>query len=168
MIEIEKTQNPNVMNFYTGKPLLKEGFSLYADSQTKTQNDFLQNVFASIPLKRVLLLPDMLFVEKEDEADFDKFAPLIMAFLEDLHITEAKDETLCLEKIEALIEARIRPFLIRDGGNIEIIDFNDGVLSVRFEGHCKGCPHADQTLKNVIEHTIKKYLPQVVCVQKEV
>ena len=168
MIEIEKTLNPNVLNFYTDKPLLDEGQSIYADKTAQTDHALIKDIFSVGGIKRALLLPDMLFIEKEDTADFELLSPLLMAFLIEYGKIEASDKELTLSKIEALIEARIRPFLVRDDGNIDVIGFNNGVLSIRFQGHCKGCPHADQTLKNIIERTLKKYLPQITEVKKEV
>lgn len=54
----------------------------------------------------------------------------------------------------------IRPVLQRDGGDIQLVEFTeDGVVRVRLEGHCKGCPHARETLRSVVERTILKLVP---------
>ena len=68
-----------------------------------------------------------------------------------------------------LVEARvknaleqIRPYLQQDGGDVEYVDLtNEGVVMVRLQGHCGTCPHAKMTLKNVVEQTIKHYLPEI-------
>ena len=55
------------------------------------------------------------------------------------------------EKIEEAL-ATIRPFLQRDGGDIEFVDYTDEkVVKVRLQGHCAGCPGARMTLKGVVE-----------------
>lgn len=55
---------------------------------------------------------------------------------------------------EALEE--VRPMLQRDGGDVEFVDVDDdGQVSVRLQGHCKGCPMAQMTLTNVIERILK-------------
>ncbi|OGM00806.1 hypothetical protein A2480_01170 [Candidatus Uhrbacteria bacterium RIFOXYC2_FULL_47_19] len=61
----------------------------------------------------------------------------------------------------------IRPTLQEDGGDVEIVSFNDesGTLTVRFLGHCAGCPFAKLTLKQGIERTIKQRLPGIVAVE---
>lgn len=65
------------------------------------------------------------------------------------------------DKIKAVIE-KIRPQLQMDGGDVELIEISDdGVVKVRLQGHCVGCPHAQQTLKMGIERAIKQFVPEV-------
>lgn len=64
------------------------------------------------------------------------------------------------EKIEAAI-GRVRPALQADGGDVELIEVNDGVVSVRLTGACGGCPMATMTLKNGIERIIREEVPEV-------
>lgn len=64
------------------------------------------------------------------------------------------------EKIEAAID-RVRPALRADGGDVELIEVKDGVVSVRLTGACGGCPMATMTLQNGIERIIKEEVPEV-------
>ncbi|MDD5095102.1 MAG: NifU family protein [Dehalococcoidia bacterium] len=64
------------------------------------------------------------------------------------------------EKVEAALN-KIRPALQADGGNVELIDVTDGVVSVRLMGACGGCPMAAMTLKNGIEKILKEQVPEV-------
>jgi Fe-S cluster biogenesis protein NfuA len=64
------------------------------------------------------------------------------------------------EKVEAVIE-KIRPALIADGGNVELVDVSDGIVSVRLTGSCAGCPMSTMTLKNGIERLLKEEIPDV-------
>ena len=64
------------------------------------------------------------------------------------------------EKIEAAID-RVRPALQADGGDVELIEVNEGVVSVRLTGACGGCPMATMTLRNGIERIIKEEVPEV-------
>lgn len=60
---------------------------------------------------------------------------------------------------------RIRPALQADGGNIEFVDVDEkGIVKVRLTGACHGCPMAQLTLKNVVEQTLKKEIPEVTSV----
>ncbi len=61
--------------------------------------------------------------------------------------------------------ARIRPFLQRDGGDIELVDVTDGVVKVRLTGACKGCPMSQMTLKQGVERAIMQEVPGVTEVQ---
>jgi Fe-S cluster biogenesis protein NfuA len=64
------------------------------------------------------------------------------------------------EKIEAVLD-QIRPNLIRDGGNVELVDATDGIVKVRLTGACGGCPMATMTLKQGVERVLKERLPEV-------
>ena len=65
------------------------------------------------------------------------------------------------QKIQDAI-AQIRPFLKRDGGDVEFVELTeDNVVKVRLQGHCAGCPGAQMTLKAVIERIIKESYPEI-------
>ena len=55
----------------------------------------------------------------------------------------------------------VRPSLMRDGGNVELVDVNDGVVKVKLTGACGGCPMATLTLKMGIEKILKKEIPEI-------
>lgn len=57
---------------------------------------------------------------------------------------------------------KIRPFLISDGGNIEYIKFEDGIVYVKMMGHCSSCPMLDVTLKESIEVAITSEVAEVI------
>ncbi len=64
------------------------------------------------------------------------------------------------EKVEAAL-AQIRPALQADGGDVELVDVSEGVVKVRLQGACGGCPMASMTLKNGIERILKEQIPEV-------
>jgi len=65
------------------------------------------------------------------------------------------------EKVEEILD-RIRPAIQSDGGDVELINIReDGVIEVRLQGACKGCPMAALTLKAGIERVIKEEIPEV-------
>ncbi|MGD9367270.1 MAG: NifU family protein [Desulfobacteraceae bacterium] len=69
------------------------------------------------------------------------------------------------EKIQAAID-KIRPMLKADGGDVELINVSeDGIVQVRLQGACSGCPMSQMTLKNGIERIIKKEVPEVKAVE---
>ncbi len=62
--------------------------------------------------------------------------------------------------------AKVRPMLQADGGDIELVDVTeDGVVKVRLQGACKGCPMSTYTLKMGIERYLKKEVPEVQAVE---
>jgi len=65
------------------------------------------------------------------------------------------------EKVEKTLD-KIRPVLQADGGDVELVDVtDDGVVQVRLQGACKGCPMSQITLKNGIERIILTEIPEV-------
>ncbi len=69
------------------------------------------------------------------------------------------DETL-LRQIEDVLD-EIRPNIQMDGGDVKFIKFDDGVVYVKLEGACVGCPAATQTLKFGIEESLKDQVSEV-------
>lgn len=68
------------------------------------------------------------------------------------------------ERIKAVLDS-IRPALQADGGDVEFIDFHDGVVTVRMKGACGNCPMSTMTLKQGIERRMKAEVPEVVAVE---
>ena len=64
------------------------------------------------------------------------------------------------EKVEAALE-QIRPALRADGGDVQLVDVEEGVVTVRLTGACGGCPMATMTLRNGIERVIREQVPEV-------
>ena len=66
------------------------------------------------------------------------------------------------EQIIAALE-QIRPFLQRDGGDVQFVDYTeDKVVLVKLEGHCAGCPHAQMTVKQGIEQILQEQFGEEV------
>jgi Fe-S cluster biogenesis protein NfuA len=70
-----------------------------------------------------------------------------------------------MKKLVELALGKIRPMLQRDGGDIELVEVNDGVVKVRLTGACKGCPMSQMTLKQGVEKLLLKEVPGLKEVQ---
>ncbi|HBP11858.1 MAG TPA: hypothetical protein DD452_07945 [Nitrospina sp.] len=68
------------------------------------------------------------------------------------------------EEVEEILES-LRPMLIQDGGNVELVEVEDGVVKVRLVGACVSCSSSLMTLKMGIEKALKKAIPMVRCVE---
>jgi Fe-S cluster biogenesis protein NfuA len=75
-----------------------------------------------------------------------------------------KGENIMKEKVEAALQ-KVRPMLQADGGDVELVDVQDGIVTVRLQGACGGCPMSQMTLKNGIERILKQEVPEVVSVE---
>jgi Fe-S cluster biogenesis protein NfuA len=75
-----------------------------------------------------------------------------------------KGDLIMKEKVKEAIN-KIRPMLQADGGDVELVDVQEGIVTVRLQGACAGCPMSQMTLKNGIEKILKKEIPEVVSVE---
>ena len=64
------------------------------------------------------------------------------------------------EEVQAVID-KIRPSLQADGGDVELVSVESGVVKVRLQGACKGCPMSQMTLRNGIERFLKNEIPDI-------
>jgi Fe-S cluster biogenesis protein NfuA len=70
------------------------------------------------------------------------------------------------EKVQTVLD-KVRPMLQRDGGDVELVAVqDDGIVKVKLTGACSGCPMSTMTLKNAIEETIKKEIPEIKSVEQ--
>jgi len=81
---------------------------------------------------------------------------------EDTKIQEEDSETVAM--IKELIETRVRPSVQQDGGDIEYVGFQDGVVFLRMQGSCSGCPSSSATLQGGIERMLMHYCSEVQAV----
>lgn len=68
------------------------------------------------------------------------------------------------EKVTKVLES-IRPGLQMDGGDIELVAVQDGVVKVRLVGACAGCPMSMMTLQMGVERAIKREIPEIIRVE---
>lgn len=64
------------------------------------------------------------------------------------------------EKVEKVLD-KIRPSLMADGGNVELVDVQDGIVKVKLTGACRGCPMSQMTLKMGIERVLKQEIAEI-------
>jgi len=69
------------------------------------------------------------------------------------------------EKVKAVLD-RIRPMLNADGGDVELVSVEDGIVSVRLIGACGSCPSSTMTLKMGIEQAIRDEIPEIKAVEQ--
>ena len=72
--------------------------------------------------------------------------------------TETK--ALTLENVESVLD-ELRPFLMADGGNVEVVEIDGPIVKVRLQGACGSCPSSTMTLKMGIERKMRESIPEV-------
>jgi Fe-S cluster biogenesis protein NfuA len=68
------------------------------------------------------------------------------------------------DEVETVLDT-LRPSLMADGGNVELVDIDDGVVKLRLVGSCSSCSSSTMTLKMGIERALKKAIPMVRCIE---
>lgn len=163
-LQIEQLANLKVINFYV-KNLLQDSVRLF-DEDHASGVEFIENIFAYGNVEYCLITPDLFALKYKDAEITDDFRLFVIAELEDFlnqkqDILNIKQEENIKALAEAVANSYIRPTLNRDNGDVEIISFDADVLTLKFCGHCAGCPFAQNTLNNLIIKTLNKFVPQI-------
>ena len=181
-IQIQDSPNPNSMKFLPGQKVFDGSKTLNFPSRVEARNSPLaKRVFQVEGITNVFLSQDFITVTKEDEADWNILKPQIFATImdhfssglpsvaeEEINTKKAETDDPIVEMILELLDTRIRPTVQEDGGDIEFEDWDPstGVVRLRLQGACTGCPSSAITLKNGIEQMLKFYIPEVTTVEQ--
>lgn len=171
IIETSTTPDANVLNFFPPLPILKTGKAEFADAKSVRKSPLAEQLFDLGGIASVFITSDMISVTKTDATSWEQLKPLILAEIMDYLSTGAEavveppatcesHENIAAQ-IEGLINARIRPAVKQDGGDIVFRNFEDGIVYVELQGSCVGCPYAMVTLKEGVEKILKNYIPAV-------
>ena len=161
------------MNFFPDKKLMKNSQAEFVDAKTLRKSPLAENIFDLGGVESIFISPEMLSVTKTSEASWDDLKPLILAEIMDFLATGAEivledengsDEEI-IAKIKGIIEARIRPAVMQDKGDIDFVKYENGIVFVEMKGACAGCPYAAVTLKEGVEKVLKSYVPEVKAVE---
>ena len=70
-----------------------------------------------------------------------------------------------IDKINEVLDSKIRPAVAKDGGDVTFKSFTDGVVTVELKGSCSGCPSSIMTLKQGVQNLLCHYIPEVKTVE---
>ena len=79
--------------------------------------------------------------------------------------TKPLHENETINKINEILDTKIRPAVARDGGDIKFKSFENGVVTVELKGSCSGCPSSVMTLKQGVQNLLCHYIPEVKSVK---
>jgi NFU1 iron-sulfur cluster scaffold homolog, mitochondrial len=172
-IYLESNPNPNSLKFVVNEMLVPEGLSFdFPDAESATLSPLAQELFGYPFVDRVFFMSNFITVTKKEDIDWIEIQGTlkdhIKKYLEEgkfiIEMNEpepapAEEETETTRKIKAILEEYIRPAVEQDGGAITYHSFQDGIVKVRLQGSCSGCPSSTVTLKAGIENLFKRMLP---------
>lgn len=176
-IQTQATPNPATIKFIPGQTVLESGLKDYKSSEEASGSPLAQRLFTLQGVSGVFLGPDFVSVSKADDTDWNMLKPMIMAAMmehlstgqpiviesaKDANADSGEDDDEIVAQIKELIETRVRPMVMMDGGDIAFESFDDGIVYLRMHGACSGCPSSTATLKSGIEGMLKHFVPEVV------
>lgn len=173
-IETQASPDENIMHFYPESRLNIKNSSEYSDAKSIRKSPLAENVFDLGGVKSVLITPDCISVTKDNDSSWNQLKPQVLAeimdFLASGEPIVLEEDSLSVEelehKISGLLDARIRPAIQKDGGDIAVRKIEDGIVYVELQGKCVGCPYAQRTLKDGVEKIIRNYIPEIRAVEK--
>ncbi|PZV26455.1 MAG: hypothetical protein DCF12_09515 [Snowella sp.] len=72
---------------------------------------------------------------------------------------------LTLENVETVLD-EMRPYLMADGGNVEVVELDGPIVKVRLQGACGSCPSSTMTLKMGLERKLREMIPEIAEVEQ--
>lgn len=172
-IETQLAADNNIMHFFAESGFPVKGSVEFSDAKSLRRSPLAENIFDLGGVTSVVITPDCLSVTKEEGALWDDLKPQVLAEIMDfLSRGEAPvregEETAedIVHNIVGLLNARIRPAIRKDGGDIVFRGFENGIVYVELQGKCVGCPYSQRTLKDGVEKLLRTYIKEVIAVEK--
>ncbi len=180
-IQTENTPNPLTLKFMPGQKVA-EGNSLEFKNKDEAKNSVLASLlFKNTNVTNVFFGKDFISVTKAEDVSWDALKPDILSKIMDFFSSGGKvsgeevnpsveenikegDEKI-VKEIKVLLDEKIKPAVAQDGGDINFIKFDEGVVFLELRGACAGCPSSTLTLKSGIENMLKYYIPEIVSVE---
>ena len=172
-IETQLAADNNIMHFFAESGFPVKGSVEFSDAKSLRRSPLAENIFDLGGVTSVVITPDCLSVTKEEGALWDDLKPQVLAEIMDfLSRGEAPvregEETAedVVHNIVGLLNARIRPAIRKDGGDIVFRGFENGIVYVELQGKCVGYPYSQRTLKDGVEKLLRTYIKEVIAVEK--
>ena len=176
-IQTVDTPNPDSLMFYPQVPILEHGSMDIPNLKAAAKSPLARALFMVDGVTGVFLSQEFVTVNKRADVPWTEVKPAafetMMDFFasgrpvveegqaerKDTAIEEDDDEVVIM--IKEIIDTHIRPSVAQDGGDVEYVGFEDGVVMVKMQGSCSGCPSSGATLKGGIERMLMHYVPEV-------
>ena len=181
MIQIENTPNPNALKFLS-EDLLSEAETQEFKKKDLGQikNEFVKNILNFDGVELILISKNFMSVKKDEKTSWDILKPSIISSIND-HFEKNKkpiilkkntspeikplEENETIQQIKDVLETKVRPAVAKDGGDIQFISFDKGIVKVKLKGSCSGCPSSLMTLKQGVQNLLCHYVKEVKSVE---
>lgn len=182
-IQTENTPNPESLKFLPGKPVLESGTAEFRSFRDAQASPLAKRLFQIDGVKSVFFAQDFITITKDASIAWSVIKPHVFSGVMDFYAEGGKvldeqgtgatdtvitdDDSEVVAMIKELIETRVRPSVQEDGGDIVFKSFDEesGVVLLKLQGSCSGCPSSSITLKSGIENMMMHYIPEVTAVE---
>ena len=182
MIETENTPNPDTLKFLPGKKVSEIGPIEFLKNDKNIKIPLASKILSLKGTVMVFFGEDFITVKKEKILNWKDLKYGIISEINDYYakgndIIVKKDSyksdktststksNETINKINEVLDAKIRPAVARDGGDITFNSFKDGLVTVELKGSCSGCPSSIMTLKQGVQNLLCHYIPEVKSVE---
>lgn len=170
--DIEETPNPNAVKFILREPVSNGVARQYGSADLAEDDPLAKSLFDVGHVVSVFYMDKMITVEKDDEGDWDDLLPALAVPIRAADsvngaaaaaaaavggpIAAVASDDPRLLKINEILDEKVRPALMGDGGYLEIIGLSDHTLSIRYQGACGSCPSSLTGTLMAIESMLKQ------------
>lgn len=172
-IYLESNPNPNSLKFVVNEMLVPETMSFdFPDLESAAISPLAKELFQFSFVDRVFFASNFVTITKKEDVEWLEIQGTLKDFikqyleagkfiieLNENEVASAEEETEAIKKIKTILEEYIRPAVEQDGGAITYHSFIDGVVKVKLQGSCSGCPSSMITLKAGIENLFTRMMP---------
>ena len=171
-VQTEITPNPNSLKFLPGKPVSNSG-SFEITKKDNISNELIRNLLSVNGVEGIFLGKDFISINKYDDTHWDEIKHIVISLINDFYsngnecvieksLDEEKEDLKEIEKkIVKILDQKIRPAVAKDGGDIKFKEFKNGIVRVKLQGSCSGCPSSTMTLKQGVQNLLCHYIPEV-------
>lgn len=168
LIRIQATPNPNAWKFVLDKPVLTDGKAAYGNISEADQNPLAAALFAVENVKQIHFFQNVITITHTFDTDVEVLHEAVCAVIQRGMVIHNPNQTIQDEKklrrsglseelqlIEDILDRTVRPGLQGDGGDIEIVKYEDNKLYVFYQGACGTCPSSTTGTLMAIEGILR-------------
>ncbi len=168
LIRVQATPNPNAWKFVLDRPVLTEGKATYSTIQEAEHNILSRSLFQVDGVRQVHFFQNVITVTHQFDSDSDKLQMDVCAVIQSRMAVHNPNQTVLdekkiarqslspeLQQIEEILDRTIRPGLQGDGGDIDVLKFEDNKVYVSYQGACGTCPSSTTGTLMAIEGILK-------------
>jgi len=188
LINTERTPNPDTLKFMPGKKVSDVGPIEFLKNDKNIKVPLANKILSLEGTVMVFFGENFITVKKEKNLNWDDLKHGIISEINDYYskgneVIVGKDLKLAkilsetnsdskpvqsneiINKINEVLDTKIRPAVARDGGDITFKSFKDGIVTVELKGSCSGCPSSIMTLKQGVQNLLCHYIPEIKSVE---